>query len=278
MKKTIAIILVLCLFLGLCACGGKSEPSEQAKSNEAQKADELILAIGKVSLKKESKILAAEAYYNTLSDEQKNQVANTDILEEAIEELNTLKEEKEYEELWERALEYEKDGLLDKAYAAYKDLPSGYEEVDQKIAMLKPYVELLGYWISNETENVASDGTIITNGTPMFAFECGGVLGEKIFINYSGTIHSDASMNNNSIFKGAFDLQMDMLSGTLLGEMEAIDNKSVYYGKTEAGRSNWGNIEIMFYINSAGNLEVRFVKTANGKEISVVFEYTKKEY
>ena len=114
MKKTIAIILVLCLFLGLCACGGKSEPSEQAKSNEAQKADELILAIGKVSLKKESKILAAEAYYNTLSDEQKNQVANTDILEEAIEELNTLKEEKEYEELWERAMEYEKDGYTNR--------------------------------------------------------------------------------------------------------------------------------------------------------------------
>ena len=88
MKKTIAILLAFCLCSGLCACGGNSE---LAKSTEAQKADELILAIGEVSLEKESAVLAAKAYYDTLTDEQKAKVKNNAILESAIESIEGLK-------------------------------------------------------------------------------------------------------------------------------------------------------------------------------------------
>ena len=77
MKKAIAVLLILCVCVGLCACGGNSEPTEPAKSAEAQKADELILAIGEVSMENESAVLAAKAYYDTLTAEQKGSMTTS---------------------------------------------------------------------------------------------------------------------------------------------------------------------------------------------------------
>lgn len=82
MKRITALILTLCLCAGLCACG---------KSDEAQKAEELILAIGEVSLDSESAIQDAQGYYDTLTEEQKAEVENYSILAEAQEKLIEIK-------------------------------------------------------------------------------------------------------------------------------------------------------------------------------------------
>ena len=57
MKRMIAICLCSILLLSLCACG---------KSKEAQAVDDLILAIGEVSLESENAIENAESAYLAL--------------------------------------------------------------------------------------------------------------------------------------------------------------------------------------------------------------------
>lgn len=59
MKKIIALMLCAVMLLSLCACG---------KSKEAQNVDDLILAIGEVSIDSAEKIAVAEEAYNALSD------------------------------------------------------------------------------------------------------------------------------------------------------------------------------------------------------------------
>lgn len=82
MRRIVAMMLILCLCFGLCACG---------KSSKAKKADELILAIGEVSLDKETAIQNAQSCYNELTDEQKSEVANYYLLQNAQETLSKLK-------------------------------------------------------------------------------------------------------------------------------------------------------------------------------------------
>lgn len=75
MKKLIALlalIMSLCLVFSACGNGGA-----------AQKADDLILAIGDVSPESEAKIITAMAYYDSLTAEQKMEVKNYDVLERA---------------------------------------------------------------------------------------------------------------------------------------------------------------------------------------------------
>ena len=81
MKKVFSCILVIVMCFSLCACG---------KTAEAEKADELILAIGEVNADSEESIVVAEAYYNTLTEKQKAQVENYDILLQAIEQFENL--------------------------------------------------------------------------------------------------------------------------------------------------------------------------------------------
>lgn len=74
MKRIVALALVCCLCFSLSACG---------KSKEAKKADELILAIGEVSLSSAQIISDAQSYYEALTDKQKREVENYDVLQEA---------------------------------------------------------------------------------------------------------------------------------------------------------------------------------------------------
>lgn len=82
MRKLLALFLTTTMLLSLVACG---------KSKEAQKVDELILAIGEVTLDVESQIVAAKEYYDTLTPTQKAEVENVAILESAVQGLNELK-------------------------------------------------------------------------------------------------------------------------------------------------------------------------------------------
>ena len=81
MKKLIVAVLLICIFLNLCACG---------KSEEAQHVDDLILSIGEVTLATKSNINNVREQYEMLSDKQQQQVENYHILEDAIEALSIL--------------------------------------------------------------------------------------------------------------------------------------------------------------------------------------------
>ena len=74
MKKALAICLVLITLVSLAACG---------KSEAAKAADELILAIGTVTLDSEAAIVAAEDAVKALSPEDLEQVENIAVLESA---------------------------------------------------------------------------------------------------------------------------------------------------------------------------------------------------
>ena len=89
MKKIIAVLLLLCLCVTLVAC----------KSKEAKKADELILAIGEVTVDSEAAINAAQTYYDSLPDEQKAEVEHYDTLVAAHELLQERKLEAIHQEI-----------------------------------------------------------------------------------------------------------------------------------------------------------------------------------
>lgn len=74
MRKALSIILVLIMCLSLCACG---------KSEEVNAVEEIITAIGEVSVDSKDAILKAEEAYNALSDADQGKVENYTILEEA---------------------------------------------------------------------------------------------------------------------------------------------------------------------------------------------------
>lgn len=78
MKKMISLLLVFTLCLSLCACG---------KSAEAKKVDEMILAIGEVTIDSVSAVDAAVEAYKALSDKDRESVENYAVLEIAQEEL-----------------------------------------------------------------------------------------------------------------------------------------------------------------------------------------------
>ena len=78
MKKAISLLLALSLCLCLCACG---------KSAEAKTVDELILAIGEVTIDSVSAVDAAVEAYNALSDKERETIENYDALKTAQEEL-----------------------------------------------------------------------------------------------------------------------------------------------------------------------------------------------
>ena len=73
-KKAVSLAAALLLALSLTACG---------KSEEAQAVDDQIAAIGTVSLDSEDAIAAAEDALSGLSEEDREQVENQAVLEEA---------------------------------------------------------------------------------------------------------------------------------------------------------------------------------------------------
>ena len=74
MKKIISFILVIVMCFTLCACG---------KSEAVVKVEELISAIGEVSLKSKDAIESAQQAFNALTEEEKAEVENYYVLVES---------------------------------------------------------------------------------------------------------------------------------------------------------------------------------------------------
>ena len=75
MKRIMAIVLVFSLCIGLCAC---------FKSKEARNVEELIQAIGEVTIDSESAVLEARRSYDALTEEQKAELTESKRIIESI--------------------------------------------------------------------------------------------------------------------------------------------------------------------------------------------------
>ena len=275
MKKTVTILLVLCLCIGLCACGGNSDPTEPTKSAEAQKADELILAIGEVSMENESAVLAAKAYYDTLTAEQKAQVENVSVLESAVAELGVLKKEGEYKEIYEKGLEYENNCLIDDAYAEYEKLPSDYEDVAKRMEYLKPFVGVGGHWLHESDTAISNKGTELGTPAQTYYLEITGLDGEGGgTFSYEG-VNNHSQYTNSSIFKGVFDLWLLVKNGNTSFDIQYNDDGSYILGSNTAGKTGFGTLTTSFSITADGKLLVEYSVDNNGDITSVVHTYAK---
>ena len=158
MKKAIAALLIFCLGASLFACGGMSQTSNANVDAKyaAQKADEMILAIGDVTLENETTVIAAKAYYDTLADESKSLVENLPTLESAIAHLEELKLEQQYT----LAVSYEDARNAMAAKVIYESLPQDYKDVAERIATMNDYLACEGTWYCDNVNVVGSDGKI----------------------------------------------------------------------------------------------------------------------
>ena len=71
MKKALSLILVLAICFSLCACG---------KSEAAKECEELIAAIGEVSIDSKDAIEAAERAYSALTEKEKDSIAESAVI------------------------------------------------------------------------------------------------------------------------------------------------------------------------------------------------------
>ena len=102
MRKLAVLLLSVLLMLSLCSC----------KSKEAQAVDDLILAIGEVSLESRETIEQAQNALDELDSKKKEQVENTVLLEEAqakLEELEAEDYQEQYYALVNRMIDLHND-------------------------------------------------------------------------------------------------------------------------------------------------------------------------
>lgn len=90
MKKVISLVLAIAMCLLLCACG---------KSEAVLKVEELISAIGEVSLESKSAIESAQEAFNALTEEEKAEVENYSVLVESHDAFKQLEAKEAYENI-----------------------------------------------------------------------------------------------------------------------------------------------------------------------------------
>ena len=140
MKKLLAILLVVCVLLVLCACG------------KTKKADKAILAIGEVTLDSEEAVSTAVALYDELSDEEKEKVENYNLLQEAVEELESLKRIAYVESCIDEigTVTVDSGDKIDLAFQEYDKLSAEEQEklsnIEQLIEAEWKFLELTQHW------------------------------------------------------------------------------------------------------------------------------------
>lgn len=271
MKKRLSVFLVICICIGMCACGGVGK-----KSIEAQKADELILAIGDVTLESEPSILAAQAFFDTLTDKQKGEVENVAILEVAASELVAIKAASEYKRIYESAIKYETEMRFEEAYAEYEKLPSDYEDVAQRMSNIAPLSILNGTWTCDSMTAKSNKGTMIGALYKEIKVEIGDYSDGFISFNGYGT-WADSKYTNTSIVAGHMDLLALMDSFFAYGDLVQQKDGSWSVGSGTCGKSGFGTLKTNYFITADGHLLMECVHTTPSKDvISVEFTYSKK--
>lgn len=271
MKRIVSLIAILAVCVSFCACG---------TSKEAQKADELILSIGEVTLDSEPSILAAKIYYDTLTDKQKSQVENYSILESAIIVVDSLKKEEElrkieeeYAQIYESAKDFEAKNLIDEACAEYDKLPSDYKDVAQRKEVLTPLVGVAGTWICDNLLSTSNRGTQLRA-----IYES---INLKVEITDSGnpSISFDSKMTyvgpTNDIVNGDKMMLYALGNGYLYGKREYRSDGSYILGESGIYTTGYGGLDFYFSITKDGKLEIKYDGDNYGKQTIVTYTYSK---
>lgn len=120
MKKIIALVLVLVMCLSLTAC----------KSKEAKKVESLIEAIGEVTLDSETAVISAENAYNALTDEDKAEIENYEILITARSTLDSLIDAV-LNEKYNHGLSLMDNGDYQSAYTVFEELGDYKDSIEK---------------------------------------------------------------------------------------------------------------------------------------------------
>ena len=119
MKKFIALAMVCAMVLALVGCG---------KSAAVKETERLINDIGTVTVDSDQAVEAAEAAYEALSQEDRNQIGNYDVLTAAREALDAAKLEALRQSLmgtWQVELDV-KDALIAEIDAQFAGLETSF--------------------------------------------------------------------------------------------------------------------------------------------------------
>lgn len=190
MNRIICGLLAMILCFGMCACGNQPQ-----KSAEATKTEELIAAIGEVTLDSKAAIIAAQEAYDALTSEQKAEVTNYDTLVAAQE----LLSEKKLEALHKEALELMEQGDYIAASSIVYDHP---EFSDYALLVEECGSQVIPQYIMEQGEEkdsgkyfiklVEEDGTTISlwylkdkNAIEFVYYYSGNGLEDGIFLDYT---------------------------------------------------------------------------------------------
>lgn len=259
MKKTITILLAFCLCIGICACGGKNDSSKCA---EAQKADELILSIGIVTLDKEASILAAKAFYDTLTNEQKAQVENAAFLEAAVSALDSLKTDESYKQIYNEAVELEENAAFQSASEKYATLPVEYKDVALRHSVTTLLAQLSGTWTCDNRYAKSNKGTVLVTWAAEIKFtpENGGYYkdnpedGKTVVFTVNHSLH--AFNNGDTAVIDSFTAQVlkDISSSA-----QVVPQKNGGYNVTITSKLDGTYICVVTHrLRADGKLEVTF--------------------
>lgn len=124
-KKAVSLILCVVFCFSLSACG---------KSDEVKAVEHAISSIGTVELDNEKAILAAEDMFDSLSDEEKEQVDNYDALTDARAEYNSL--------------------LIDRVETLIDDIGTVTSDSGEQIEKARQEYEALPKALQNDVENL----------------------------------------------------------------------------------------------------------------------------
>lgn len=155
MKKVLSLILVLAICLSLCACG---------KSEAAKACEELIAAIGEVSIDSKDAIEAAERAYSALTADEKDSIAESAvIMNDAIDAyyvecckliFDTLNDAHEIV-----------NALGDDLYALGNATKNNFDFGDEKIELLKYLLSKVSINLTEDEMRQGIEATVVGHNT-----------------------------------------------------------------------------------------------------------------
>ncbi len=151
MKKFIVLFLALAMCLSLCACG---------KSKAVANVEELIEAIGEVTIDSESAIAAAEEAYSALPEKEKDKVNNYAVLTAARENLDILFADRYCGDWFELqsglVFSFHEDGSF-KYEAGFEKYSGTYEFIDNGVRVDFELDFDLFYEVKNDVEYLTNE-------------------------------------------------------------------------------------------------------------------------
>ena len=219
MKRTItALLLLAAICLSLCACGAGSVQAgaDPAQNASAKSTEKLIKKIGTVTAESEEAVKAAEAAYNSLSEDEKREVENAQTLFDARTALDCALRVRKVESLIDAVCNTEAGDVfrVDEVKAEFDALPAEEQALVANSAMLQTAMEeknrleqeevqqqILGTW---DCAFVEKDIVHIENDVTTFVGESSRNIAEYITTS-DLMIHAKMAFNAD----GTFTLTLD---------------------------------------------------------------------